>query len=60
MKNLKEFVEEYSKGLREEDALDGYKQGFIDATKLAAENAKVNFDGTYVVYKPSILKAIEE
>lgn len=76
MKTLKEYVKNYLKynyeriGRDSSDELKAYKQGFIDATKLASENAKFKVTheecsgsyriADYEIDKQSILKAIEE
>lgn len=65
MKTLKERVDKYWNIERCDARAMGYEQGFIDATRLAAENAETIYededDESYlVVNKQSILKAIEE
>lgn len=69
MKNLKEHLDKYmsdpiiipGEELSFEEIGFAYRQGFIDATKLAAKNGTVTIaNAIRFVDEQSILKAIEE
>lgn len=67
IKTLKYFLNEFRLNYLESEELctisklNSYRQGFIDATKLAAENAQTgDMDECGYVDKQSILKVIEE
>lgn len=72
MKTLEEYLDNFKKDCSDLDLdyedmiplIEGYTQGFIDATKLAAENAETHYVDYGIqtireVDKQSILKAIE-